>query len=438
MDTRQQCRKTDNIKYILFLGAICLAYLLFILALPYLQVADIIPPLFRKVTNGIMFSLTFFFLIRYIIALFHKHEIGDRYFRPVVSILIPVKNEEGYIAKTIAACYASNYPDDRIDVIVINDGSTDNTADSIDSMREKWPAMKVLHLEKNIGKRDALVTGLEQASGEIAIMIDSDTFIEANAVRRIVRHFKDERVGAVSGHTNVYNHGHNALTKLQGYKYHIAHRLFKSFESSFNTVTCCPGCFSAFRISYLKPLVDRWTNWRFFGMDCTSGEDRALTALMLRQYRVTYEPSSVACTIVPHKLGVYLRQQMRWIRSYFRESMFLGKFMWKKHPLAAISFYLSIVLSFAAPATLVRELLIYPILMNYLPFTFVTAVLIGVALMALFSILTGKWRYLLHVLGYTGLYMGIIVWMIPVALLTLRNNGWGSRGVDSTPVTVTE
>src|SRR6185503_6194363 len=107
------------------------------------------------------------------------------------------------------------------------------------------------------------------------------------------------------------------------------------------SVTCCSGCCSAYRKSYVDPILDEWRTQKFLGAQCTYGDDRSLTNFLLRQgYRTIYAPEALSQTIVPDTWSKFLKQQLRWKKSWTRESLIAAMFMWKRHPLAAISFFL--------------------------------------------------------------------------------------------------
>jgi hyaluronan synthase len=122
-----------------------------------------------------------------------------------------------------------------------------------------------------------------------------------------------------------------------------------------------------------------------------------------------------------------MKQQLRWKKSWIRESLIAAKFMWKKHPIMSISFYLGIILPIISPVVVLRAMVWYPITTSHAPYYY----LIGLALMALlyglyYYIYTkdGKWIY--GVLFAT-FYTLILIWQLPYAMLNLRDSRWGTR-----------
>jgi len=368
------------------------------------------------------------YLLRYIIALFYRDKKIDNNFNPTVSIFIPVKNEENWIYETIKLSYNTGYPLDKLEVIVVDDGSTDNTINEIRRAEKDFPGLVVEIFEKNQGKRSAVTRCVQIATGEVYIMLDSDTFLEKDSVAYIVQQFKDNRVAAVSGRTDVYNLKQNLITRVQGFKYYVAYRLFKSFESQFGAVTCCPGCFSAYRADKIKEIIDEWNDKKFFGYRCVAGEDRALTTLLLKNNRICYSDNARAKTIVPDNLKSFAIQQKRWMRSWFRESLFVGAFMWKKNPVPALSFYVMLVISFFAPLTLVREFVVVPAMLNIIPSYYYVGLAIIIISQSMFCILTNKYKFSVYGIFFTLFYFAFLIWLIPVAVYTVTSGNWGSRG----------
>ena len=122
---------------------------------------------------------------------------------------------------------------------------------------------------------------------------------------------------------------------MQVVRYFVAFRVVKAAESVFSCVTCCSGCFSAYRRVAVMPHLDAWEHQTLLGAPATFGDDRALTNVVLRDWKVRYAANAVAHTLVPAGLHQFLRQQLRWKRSWTRESLILARFVWRKRLMAA-------------------------------------------------------------------------------------------------------
>ena len=282
-----------------------------------------------------------YLLSRFIFATMHKNpELRD--YTPSISIIISVRNEEGAIARTLDTCYAADYPEGLREVLVCNDGSTDRTGEVLLECQKKYPDLKVFTLPPS-GKRHGMATGVRNSRGELIVFVDSDTFLYPDALRRIVCGFEDRSLGASAGHCEVENAGVNTLTAMQDVKFYLSFKLMKNAESVFAMVTCCPGCLSAYRKEYLMAVLDPWLNQMFLGAPATFGDDRSLTNYILRNYRVIYNETAICTTLVPETW------QVRWKKSWLRETLRAAKFMKNKHPLGAASFYVTSICSVMSP-----------------------------------------------------------------------------------------
>src|SRR4030042_2154342 len=204
-------------------------------------------------------------------------------YEPVVTFIIPCKNEEKVIAETIANCFQVSYPKEKIEVIAINDGSTDRSGEIMKSMAGKYENFTVIDWAENRGKKHAMAEGFRRARGEIVIQLDSDSFIDPASFKKIVEPFRNPEIGAVSAHTDPKNADRNFLTKMQAAYYFMSFRILKAAESTFLTVFCCSGGASAYSKRVWLPIIDEWLAETFLGLPVTWGDDRALTSRILKQ-----------------------------------------------------------------------------------------------------------------------------------------------------------
>lgn len=347
---------------------------------------------------------------------------------PSVAIIVPAYNEQEGITATLRSCLGVDYPRELIQVVVVDDCSTDRTLDRIRGVEQQFPNLVVIAGEKNRGKRHVMAAGMEAArDAEILVFIDSDSIIEPGAVRLLVRYFHDPSVGAVCGHTDVSNKSTNLLTRMQAMQYYIAFSVYKSAEALFSSVTCCSGCFSGYRRSAVEPISAAWVGQQFFGQPSTYGDDRSLTNFLLPNWRILYAPDAKAQTAVPEKLSQFLRQQLRWKKSWLRESMRAVKIMWRKPPLMAVFYYLGVLLPFIAPQVVFRAFVISPYFLQSPPIWYMG----GVAAVALFyglyyRLRTREPEWYKGIL-FTLFYVSLLVAQLPYALLTIRDSKWGTR-----------
>jgi hyaluronan synthase len=374
-----------------------------------------------------------YILSRFLLAYFHRSYPFDPSYEPTVSFVVPAKNEGDAIRKTINCFAEVNYPLGKVEVIAVNDGSSDHTLEQMLLAKRECEdkgisRVEVVDWKVNRGKRDGMAEGVKRAQNEIIIFVDSDSFVHPDCVKHLVKYFNNPRIGAVSGHTDVYNRDTNMLTKMQALRYYVAFKVYKAAESIFGSVTCCPGCCSAYRKAYVDPIIDTWLHQKFLGRQCTFGDDRSLTNFVIRKYDAIYSPQALAYTMVPDNLRQYVKQQQRWKKSWVRETFIACFFMWKKNPIAALSFYSYMFLAFSAPVVFFRAIFYQPIFVTH---DWPIAYLFGLAIML---VLHGIY-YRNHVKDSPWFlpaitfwfYTVMLMWQLPWAFITMRDSRWGTR-----------
>jgi hyaluronan synthase len=373
-------------------------------------------------------AVVIYVLGRFFLALLYR-PVPDRGYRPTVSVIVPAFNEEQGIVGTIESCLSVDYPKDLLEVIVVNDGSTDGTWWQMLEAKLRWPELYVVDLGRNHGKRGAMAEGIRRARGEVLCFVDSDSYMDAQAVTAIVQPFTDPRVGAVVGHADVRNATTNWMTKMQAVRYYSAFRVIKATESLLSgTVTCASGCCAAYRRSVVMPLLDAWEFQTFLGRPATFGDDRALTNRILATHRVVYQSSARAETVVPDRLRVFFRQQLRWKKSWLRESMYVVRYFWKKNPLAALFTYAGVAFPFFAPWVVLHAVGGRIVggqpggIWFYLIGTYAMALLYS--LFYAFKRGDGLW---FHGMTFVALYMSVLVFQTYWGIFTMRDTRWGTR-----------
>jgi hyaluronan synthase len=347
---------------------------------------------------------------------------------PSVAVIVPVKNEGLMIGVTLRHLFATTYPVSLYEVIAIDDGSDDETSAILSLARRQYPRLRVITMEKNVGKRRAMAAGIGASSSEIVVVIDSDTVIEPGGVTKLVANFGDLSVAAVSGNTRIRNETVNLLTQVQALIYEISFRIHKSAESAFRTVTCCPGCFSAYRRSAIEPILEEWTSQRFMGEHTIFGDDRALTMMMLKhRWRVVYEPTAFAHTEVPEEFRGYLRQQLRWKKSWIQQGVRGAAFMWRRHPLSSLWFYTGLLISLIGTHIVISVLIIGTVIDGVFPVRFVVGgAALGLAMVTYLSIQRRDLRRVTAAVCYPFLAI-VLALQMPFAIARLADARWGTR-----------
>jgi hyaluronan synthase len=272
-----------------------------------------------------------------------------------------------------------------------------------------------------------MAAGARAARGEVLVYVDSDSFVRRDTISQLVQGFADPVVGAVCGHAQVQNANRNFLTRMQEVRYYVAFRVVKAAESLFGAVACCSGCLAAYRRRYVMPILDAWLNQCFLGTPATFGDDRSLTNFMLRRYRVIYNSKAICSTLVPETFRQFFKQQLRWKKSWVRETFIAGHFMWRRHPAAAFFFYLGGIFPLISPVVAFNALVLPPLSGEAFSLLYVYGATLMSALYGLYYL--GRMRSGLWVYGvaFSFFYMFILVWQTYYALLTVRRNHWGTR-----------
>ena len=275
---------------------------------------------------------------------------GHAVWNPLVSIIVPCKNDPEVVPQGVYSMIASTYK--NIEIILVNDGSTDGlTGPAMDEMAQEFPQkVRVIHLAKNMGKRKATRAGIldGKARGDAILVVDSDCVLEEHAIELLVQSFDaEDRVGAVCGLGRSLNPNHSFLTKMQDVWYDGQFSVAKGCESAFSNVTCLPGILSMYRREALMPCLDRWADDIFLGVEFTFGDDRHLTSYVLGGnqhyidkslpiWKTLYSDRAVVFTENPTTFKKFVNQQVRWKKSWFRVFFFTLPFYYKNRPPYAV------------------------------------------------------------------------------------------------------
>ena len=351
-------------------------------------------------------------------------------YEPTVAFIIPCKNEEVDIGESIIQCYQTDYPPEKIEVIVINDGSTDRTLLILRELQKFYPNLKVIDWPKNQGKRWAMAAGFEVAKSEIIIQLDSDSHIEPKTFRELIKPFRNTKVAAVVAQGEPKNADKNILTRMQAAYYFMSFRILKAAESTFDTVFCASGCCSAYRRSAVMPVLYYWLSESFLGRPVTWGDDRALTSWVLKAGGKTiFSSRALAYTIVPENWKQLMKQQLRWKKSWIINFFFTSRFIFKKQPFVAFFYYLPLIfISLMTPIMTFRALIYAPLTLGILPLYHIMGILLVTAIMVIYYRYLDKdnkyWPYLFLWSMFT---MFVLSFMIIWAAVRIQDRGWGTR-----------
>jgi peptidoglycan-N-acetylglucosamine deacetylase len=219
-----------------------------------------------------------------------------------VSIIVPAYNEATVIGKTIRSVLQARRTD--FDILVIDDGSTDGTADSVRAEFSDDPRVKVFS-KPNGGKAAAANFALNRTTAEVVVCIDADTVIASDAIPLLVRHFADAAVGAVAG-TAVVGNTVNLLTRFQSVEYAVGQYLDRRAFAYVNANGIVPGAIGAWRREALLRNGG-------YASDTLAEDADATFSVARAGWKVIYEPAAEARTEAPETLRAFMKQRYRWM-----------------------------------------------------------------------------------------------------------------------------
>ncbi|MCF7220831.1 poly-beta-1,6-N-acetyl-D-glucosamine synthase [Marilutibacter chinensis] len=222
---------------------------------------------------------------------------------PMVSILIPCFNEGEQVDETIAAALAQHYPD--FEVIAINDGSSDDTAEKLDRLAGRHERLRVVHLDRNMGKANALRMGALAARSEYLVCIDGDALLDEYATHWMVWHLTSgPRVGAVTGNPRIRNRS-TLLGRMQVGEFSSIIGMIKRAQRVYGRLFTVSGVISAFRRTALH-RIGYWS-------DNMVTEDIDISwRLQMDHWDIRYEPNALCFILMPETLKGLWRQRLRW------------------------------------------------------------------------------------------------------------------------------
>jgi cellulose synthase/poly-beta-1,6-N-acetylglucosamine synthase-like glycosyltransferase/peptidoglycan/xylan/chitin deacetylase (PgdA/CDA1 family)/spore germination protein YaaH len=222
-------------------------------------------------------------------------------YQPAISVLIPAYNEQAAIVGTVSSVLAVHYS--PLEVIVVDDGSADETGDLVEQRFRSDPRVHLIR-QSNHGKSAALNRALGDAQGEVVVTIDADTWVDPEAISRLVRNFTDPRVGAVAGNVKVLNRS-SWLTRWQALEYITSQNLEKRAFDLLNCIPVVPGALGAWRASAMRECGG-------FSAD-TVAEDTDLTLTLRRRgWKIIYDEDAIARTEAPDTTDALIGQRFRW------------------------------------------------------------------------------------------------------------------------------
>lgn len=259
----------------------------------------------------VVWYLSTFFVVLYLLLILKNkdkiyetnEEIGGD-FVPMVSVIVPAYNEGKTIEKTISSLLSVDYPKELLEVIVINDGSNDNTGRVMENYADRGEVIFIDN-KKNRGKAVCLNEGIKKARGKFVACMDADSIVKEDIIKKTITYFqKDEKIAAVTVRVGVIN-PRNILQKIVDVEYVVGLSLSLKVLSFLNSIHVTPGPFSVYRRNVLFELN---------GFD-----EKSITEDLEIAYRIQAADYKIACclstcvnTVVPSDLKSLYKQRRRW------------------------------------------------------------------------------------------------------------------------------
>jgi len=279
---------------------------------------------------GMMLNIVFIFVVMIMLAYLIRHYIftivalyyhhGQSYHthqnmvhQPTVSVLIPAHDEERVIGRILQRMTELTYPKDKLQIIVIDDASTDRTSEITDKIAEKHESMKVVHRyhDGGKGKSAALNEGLKYATGEIIYCFDADYYPQHDILEKLTAHFTDSQVGAVQGRVTVLNEPSNLVTRLVALERIGGYRVDQKARDDLQLIPQFGGTVGGFR-SHLINSLGGWDPNML-------AEDTDLTfRVYLSGHKVRYVNEAECYEEAVEDWRSYWHQRCRWAKGHMQ------------------------------------------------------------------------------------------------------------------------
>lgn len=348
---------------------------------------------------------------------------------PTVAIVVPVFCEGASVLQTAASFAALDYPREKLQIVFIDDVSTDDTYEHLQEACRRYPWMTLIQNPYNMGKRLGIKNAVSNIDCDLIMSVDSDVIVDTNVVRELVRHMYSSGADAVGGCVFVSNASETWLTRMQAVKYWIGYQFLKNVENAYSHVMCLSGCLTLYKRETMLAVEKHMESRTFLGDEVKYGEDRYLTRKIVEHGYKTRLCFTARCfTKAPTRMGSYLNQQLRWRRSNMIDLITaipnLGKFN-----LFVLIHYLSMgTLLFFYPIFLLTKCIemqfVMPMIWHAILVTvFAVCYEFNKHTMPEFAQTSGVWFLVM-----AAVFPVVYLTMTPLGLFTLGTTSWETRG----------
>ncbi len=340
---------------------------------------------------------------------------------PFVSICIPAYNEEKNIAETIDSVLNLDYPREKMEIIVVNDGSSDGTKQAVESMINKIKDKNIMLLnQKNKGKGAAMNYALKKANGEFFISLDADSIVAKKALKVLLPHFSNKNIAAVLPMIMI-QHKSTIMRKIQHCEY-LINFFYKRLMSHLNCIHVTPGPFSIYRRKMLVGLGG-------FDEDNLVEDLEMAVRIQKANYEIVQVLETSILTKAPANFSEFYKQRNRWYKGSLINVFDYRKMVFNKNygdlgllqlPMIFISAFISITLFFIFIVWMfLRPLLLRLYDLNYIKFDVVPLISRGIK------------NYTFLNINFAPMFYGLVIVVLGIIFLVLAHHHAGVRVRDN-------
>lgn len=295
-----------------------------------------------------------------LIQLFFKQSVKNKEEPPKISLVIALYNEEKVILQKIQNTKTLVYPKNKIEVIFLNDYSTDNSLNIIKNSAKELPfTWKIVNNKGHKGKPGALNYLLPRLKTEIVIITDSDSFIEKKAILKLIRNFQEKTIGGVSGRLNIIKPPENKEEYRKELEYRTFYDTWRLGESIIHSISVCNGPLMAFRTDLIKDISLTTKS------GCSADDTELAFHIVRKGFRTVYDPEAIAYEVTPSNKIERRSQKMR--RAFGLMYCYLHHLDLFKIKRFNINFCFAIFTIVISPFLILLSTLIYPFLVFFYP-----------------------------------------------------------------------
>jgi cellulose synthase/poly-beta-1,6-N-acetylglucosamine synthase-like glycosyltransferase len=288
------------------------------------------------VYSGLIWAL---WIIKLVISSRYKPYTGT--YTGTTSVIVPVLDEPEDLFRDVLGRMVEQRPGE---IIVVINGARNPTLESISE--EFAPLVRWVHTPIP-GKRNAVMIGTELSTGDITVLVDSDTVWTSNTLSELVKPFADDSVGGVTTRQRILEPERSWITRWADWLENSRALYSMPAQSVLGQVGCLPGRTIAFRRSIMVRVMEKFMTERFMGVFLEVSDDRTLTNLTLKEgYRTVYQYTSLVYTDAPLQVKKLFKQQLRWARGSQYNTLRMLPWMLGHAPVLALFFVMDILLPF--------------------------------------------------------------------------------------------